>query len=664
MRQALLVIALLVEMVFQAAGVQADSRPISAALHGPILFTQLPAGEAVERRPSTTGGMLRMPYGDGARIVLLSSDRHIRLLTAAFSSACDADVSFDGKRFLFAGKKTAADSWNVYEMAVDGTGLRQITRGPGDCRSPGYQSTQYRLTADEPWYQFTFVGSGPKTLNEYGTAPAASLYSCRTDGSEVRRLTHNLSSDFDPAIMGDGRLLYASWQRARLEHGALGRVGLFGVCTDGADGTAFFLEGGKRIKHMPCTTTAGLAVFVESDRVPWDGAGTLGCVQLRRPLHSYRPLSVASDGLFHTPSPLPDGTLLVSRRPVDGSGTHGIYRLDPATRRLELIFQDPRYHAIQAKAVCARPEPDGRASVVDETDATGKLYCLDLYTTDWADPAWLPRGSVKRLRVLEGMPRQGPGGAGRPAVELAPRRILGEIDLDRNVQRPMDEWRALTGQAEDIGKPLPAEKLGSFSLDVPAGTPLELQIVDGQGMALRSCGWIWAKNHEPRGCVGCHEDGELTPENALPLAVTEDSIRLAPPPESRTSIEFGRDILPIVAKKCVPCHAHGQSPPRLDAAAAGASAGPAAESPRGVYDALMAGEAAGGEQNPYGKYVHRGRARTSPLVWHVYGRNTSRPWDGDAGRHLAKPIPLGSAVPLTEEEQRLIVRWIDMGAVY
>jgi hypothetical protein len=24
-------------------------------------------------------------------------------------------------------------------------------------------------------------------------------------------------------------------------------------------------------------------------------------------------------------------------------------------------------------------------------------------------------------------------------------------------------------------------------------------------MALRSCSWIWAKNHEPRGCIGCHE---------------------------------------------------------------------------------------------------------------------------------------------------------------
>ena len=60
---------------------------------------------------------------------------------------------------------------------------------------------------------------------------------------------------------------------------------------------------------------------------------------------------------------------------------------------------------------------------------------------------------------------------------------------------------------------VPVEEDGSFNVEIPANTPIELQILDADGMALRSCGWIWAKNHEPRGCIGCHEDNELTPEN-------------------------------------------------------------------------------------------------------------------------------------------------------
>ncbi len=681
-------ICLTAGIVFLACGpaalAQYRARPAIAAPACPILVTQLPAGGQVEKEPSACSGMLRACYGDGARIVLVAPDQSARLMSAAFSSACDPTVSFDGKRFLFAGKRSPTDGWNIYEMAIDGSGIRQITKGLGDCRNPGYQSTQYRITADAPWHQYTFVSTGHKTLNEYGDLPAMSLYSCRTDGSDVRRLTHNLSSDFDPTILWDGRLLFASWQRARLEHGPLGRVGLFGIGTDGAEFETFFLEGGKRIKHMPCTTPTGLAVFVESDRVPWDGAGTLGCVELRRPLHSYRPLTVEADGLFHSPSPLPDGRILVSRRPADGSAAHALYRFDPRTKRLEAIFNDRRWHQIQAKAVYAQPEPDGRASVVGETgEMTGKLYCLDLYTTDFADPAWLPRGSAKRLRVLEGVPRKQSGVQGEedgspamllsrserrqttvpsePAGPLAIRRILGEIELDGNSQRPMDQWRALVGESENKGQPVPAERLGSFSLNVPGNTPIELQIVDEHGLVLRSCGWIWAKNHEPRGCIGCHEDGELTPENALPLAVTEPSISLTPPMEQRTSMDFRRDIMPIVAGKCAACHAKVQAPPQLGPNRPGVESGQAAYA-RIVYDALLATERASDGKIPFGKYVHPGRARTSPLVWHLFGKNTSRPWDGAAGRGIAKPIPPGPSDPLTEAEKQVIVKWIDLGA--
>ena len=135
-------------------------------------------------------------------------------------------------------------------------------------------------------------------------------------------MTFNLSSDMDPFIMPDGRLLFASWQRAGLNRGLPGRIGLFGIGIDGTDYAVFSADEGKRIKHMPCATTSGRAVFVEAETVPWDGAGSLGCVSLRRPLHSYRPVTQDSDGLFHSPSPLPDGGILVSRRSANGRDTH------------------------------------------------------------------------------------------------------------------------------------------------------------------------------------------------------------------------------------------------------------------------------------------------------------------------------------------------------
>ena len=622
----------------RADGASAPQAPARAHLQQPIVVAQLPVGTDAEKQGPIAGGMLRAPYGEGARLVLVNPDGSTRILSKDFQSACDPDVSFDGKRLLFAGKKAAQENWNVYEMAADGSGARQITQGLGDCRQPGYQSTLYTITATAPWPQITFVVTDATTVNECGTGPVTSLYSSRLDGTEPRRLTSNLSSDMDPTILPDGRLLFASWQRARLDHGLAGHIDLRAIQVDGMDSAALVLEGGKRIKHMPCATTGGLAVFVEADKVPWDGAGTLSGVSLRRPLHSYRPITGEADGLFVTPSPLPDGTVLVSRRPREDGASHGVYRFDPISKRMELVFHDPQYHSLQAKTLAARPVPDGRSSVINEKDPLGKLYCLDVYEGDLKGRGKLPAGTISRLRVLEGIPIKAAGTDTRSGVEaappmpkrlppLAPRRILGEF-------------------------PIAAD--GSFNLEVPATTALELQLLDADGMALRTCGWVWAKNHEPRSCIGCHEDGERTPTNRLPAAVTAPAVSASPRPEERPSVDFRRDVMPIVAAKCMACHGKDGSPPVLDAASP--------PSPERIYETLLAPDETGADAAPRGKYVDPGQARTSRLIWHLFGRNVSRPWDGAQAKGDAKPIPPDKGEALTADERRVFVRWIDTGA--
>jgi hypothetical protein len=606
----------------EALGAEADGRVARPPTERPMVLTQLPAGTDLPKQDPVAGGMLRASYGDGARLVLVSPNGSPRVLTAALASACDPEVSFDGARILFAGKLTAADPWNVFEMGVDGSGLRQITKGVGNCRSPSYQSTLYTLpprtvVSPRPVYRITFVGDRAGTMNEFGATPATDLYCAKLDGSGVERLTFNLSSDMDPLVMPDGRLLYAGWQRARLDHGLLGRVALFGVNIDGTDHALFAGHEGRRIKHMPCVTMGGLAVFVEADRVPWDGAGRLASVRLRRPLDSYHEITAESDGLFHTPSPLPDGRILVSRRPRDRSGTHGVWRLDPSSGDAEPVFDDPRYHDVQAKCIYSREDPDGRSSVVDEADPHGKLYCLNVYTSDLEEPSWMPPGSAKRLRVLEGVPRK--AGASRGGVtsggipSVVPRRLLGEA---------------------------PVEADGSFNVEIPANTPIELQLVDADGLALRSCGWIWARNHEPRGCVGCHEDGELVPENRFVDAATRPSARLELPPGRKGTVDFRRDVMPIIAARCVPCHRKADMPLVLDG------------DPQS-YGNLLALREPRGEGGAAGKYVHPGSARTSPVVWRVFGRNTSRPWDGEIPAGRVKRMPPDEAQPLDDERSEV-----------
>jgi hypothetical protein len=365
------------------------------------------------------------------------------------------------------------------------------------------------------------------------------------------------------------------------------------VNLDGTDYQVYAGDEGRRVKQMPTPTASGLVVFVEADEIAADGSGRLASVSQRRPLHTYRSITGDADGLFHSPSPLPDGRVLVSWRPGDGSGSFGVYRLDPATGAREKAFDDPAWHDVEARLLAPRPVPDARSSVVREDDPSGKLYALDVNLTDLG--AKLPPGTAKRLRVVEGV----------AATETKPaeRRLLGEVPL-----------------AQD----------GSFQVQVPADTPVQLQLVDADGLAVRSSAWVWVRNHGQQGCVGCHEDPERTPPNRFVKALAEPAPVLDLPPEKRRSVGYAADVRPLVEAKCLPCHRDSGKGPRLD--------GPL----------------------PLAPWATTGEARRSPLVWHLLGRPTVRPWDPEAGTAVAKPMPPGAG-ELTADEVRAFVEWIDLG---
>ncbi|MCW5978783.1 MAG: hypothetical protein KIT09_11935 [Bryobacteraceae bacterium] len=526
---------------------------------------------------------------DDSRLSRLNPQGAPTVLSAGFFSASDPEISFDGARILFAGRKTASDRWQIFEMQADGAGIRQITREAMDCRNPIYLSPLWILSSEEPSHTIAFVGAtaGGRT----------NLFSVHLDGTGIQQLSHNPYGDLDPLLMEDGRILFAGRQSHRVEAGPADRMPLFGVNIDGVDLAFYAGDQGAAFKRAPAVTAGRDVVFVESDAWSPDGAGTLASVSLRRALYSYRKLTDPSHGLFRSPSALPSGEVLVARRPAAGKGTYGLYRFNPSTGSLDLVYDDPARDDLQPKAILPRPQADGRSSVVDDKDPSGVLYCLNSRLSDIGDGDWLPPGAGRRLRVVEGIPASG---GGKPAA-----RVLGELNVEDD---------------------------GSFHIRVPANTPIQLQLLDEDGIALRACRWIWVRNHENRGCIGCHEDPELTPENRMAEALFNRAANLTLPPERRRTITFNRDIAPILAAKCATgsCHV-GSGVPRI-----------AAENDLRIHVSGMAG--------------------ASPVIWRLFGRKITRPWDHANGDAPLGIMPPGGAAPLTEDEKRTIIEWIDMGA--
>jgi hypothetical protein len=94
---------------------------------------------------------------------------------------------------------------------------------------------------------------------------------------------------------------------------------------------------------------------------------------------------------------------------------------------------------------------------------------------------------------------------GRIAAKLARVRVL---TLDA------------TNQKENLLGEAPIEEDGSFYLAVPPDQPVRFEVLDAAGHVARAQkSWIWARSGEEHGCVGCHEDRAIAPENHWPMAL-------------------------------------------------------------------------------------------------------------------------------------------------
>ena len=462
-------------------------------------------------------------YGDGGRLCRLNlRTGNLRgILNDPKGGVRDPQMHYSGKKVLFSYRKGGTHPYHLYEINVDGTGLRQLTDGPDDDIEATYC----------PDGSIVFCSSRCKRYVNCWYTRVAALYRCNGDGSGIRMLSSNNDHDNTPWVLPDGRVLYMRWEY--VDRSQVHYHHLWTMNPDGTGQMVFFgnLHGG--IAMLDAKPIAGTQKVVSSFS-PGHG----------RPEH-YGPVTVVDPTLgpdvqaaarrigrrsdWKDPYAFTEDCFLVADRRgihvMDGTGTSELVYALPADER-QLQCHEPR-------PLRARPRERVIASRVNLKKTTGTLFLADIY--HGRKMARVTRGSIKKLLVLQQVPKPINHSGG-----MQPLTIGGSFTL-----------------AQILGT-VPVEPDGSAAFEVPALKSVFFVALDGRDRAVkRMHSFHTVQPGETMSCVGCHEQRTETPRDVLAaslLAMQRPVSQIEPFKDVPDIIDYPRDIQPILDKHCVRCH--------------------------------------------------------------------------------------------------------------
>ncbi len=137
-------------------------------------------------------------FPSGAQLLLLHAGK-LESLVTGFVATADANVSFDGKTVLFAGKQAARDPWQIWELTLNDHSLRRLISGSNDSIRPLYLPAGRIVYAQRTSHGFELENAGISVSS--GLAP--------TDASaSVIPISHIAASAVPADILADGRILF------------------------------------------------------------------------------------------------------------------------------------------------------------------------------------------------------------------------------------------------------------------------------------------------------------------------------------------------------------------------------------------------------------------------------------------------------------------------
>ena len=123
----------------------------------------------------------------------------------------EMDLHFDADRLLFTMPK--GRTWQIFEINVDGSSLRQISRG----RHPDVDNFDACYLPDGR-IVFASTASYHAVPCWHGKERACSIYLMNADGSGMRQLCFDQDLDLHPAVLPTGQVIYSRWDYAGTMH--------------------------------------------------------------------------------------------------------------------------------------------------------------------------------------------------------------------------------------------------------------------------------------------------------------------------------------------------------------------------------------------------------------------------------------------------------------
>ncbi len=523
-----------------------------------LIDQPLPQGPESRHEAIHRMGIMAMPGGrllvvdglhPGGDVHLLAPDRP--------GSFWRPDLSFDAQRVLFCFKPFDQQSFHLYEMNIDGTGLRQLTDSEYDDIDPIYLPDGHIVFTTTRGN--SYVRCGPFIYSYI-------LARCDADGDNVYLISYNGEPDFVPSLLDDGRVIYSRWEYTDKP---LWRLQKLWTTNQDGTGTAHFW-GNQSVwpdhlsepRQIPGTHKvmfsgvghhdwwSGSIGIVDPDRGrDYPHGLTKVTADLAWPEVAPPPVDIPEAEDYHaagrftgykTPYPLSQELFLVSARGVGEK--FRLYVMDVHGNR-ELLYEGV-HNIWHAMPIQPRPVPLRQPDRVTwpgtgqdrRPNEPGVFYSADIYQ----GVPELPRGIVKYLRVFQqdyktystwNKTYRHSGPAISIVQEEGVKRILSEV---------------------------PVEADGSVYFQAPAGVALYFQLLDEQRRCLQTMrSFTGLMPGEQRGCVGCHEMHSTTPPARSGLALRRPPTPQSPPWWGTDSISYERFAQPVLDRYCVECHRGG-----------------------------------------------------------------------------------------------------------